>query len=72
MADRARKILEDAMTLSDGERLELAEQLFSSVPTDAAHLAELEHRARRAIADPHGGESWDVVKRRLSARFAAR
>ena len=34
MTDRARKLLEDAMTLSEDERLDLAEQLLSSLPED--------------------------------------
>ena len=72
MAERARKILEDAMTLSEDERLDLAEQLLSSLPPDAEWIAELERRARRALADPQGGEAWDVVKRRLAARVASR
>jgi len=72
MTDRARKLLEDAMTLSEDERLDLAEQLMSSLPPDEEWLAELERRARRALADPQGGEAWDVVKRRLAARAASR
>jgi putative addiction module component (TIGR02574 family) len=72
MTDRARKLFEDALTLSDDERLDLAEQLLSSLPADAESLAELERRARRALADPQGGEAWDVVKRRLALRVASR
>jgi putative addiction module component (TIGR02574 family) len=72
MANRARAILEEAMTLSEDERLDLAEQLLSSLPPDQEWLAELERRARRALADPNGGEAWDVVKRRLAARVASR
>lgn len=72
MTDRARKLLEDAMALSEDERLDLAEQLMSSLPADEEWLAELERRARLALADPHGGEAWDVVKRRLTARVANR
>lgn len=72
MTDRARKLLEDAMTLSEDERLDLAEQLLSSLPEDQEWLAELERRARRALADPNGGEAWDVVKRRIEARLASR
>jgi putative addiction module component (TIGR02574 family) len=60
------------MALSDDERLDLAEQLLSSLPVDNEWLAELERRARRALADPTGGEAWDVVKRRLASRAAAR
>jgi putative addiction module component (TIGR02574 family) len=72
MTDRARKLLEDALTLSDDERLDLAEQLLSSLPADEEGLAELERRARRALADPQGGETWDVVKHRLASRVASR
>ena len=72
MTDRARKLLQDAMALSEDERLDLAEQLLSSLPADAEWLAELERRALRALADPQGGEAWDVVKRRLAARVASR
>lgn len=72
MTDRARKLLQDALALSDDERLDLAEQLMSSLPADAEWMAELERRARRALADPGGGEAWDVVERRLAARVAGR
>jgi putative addiction module component (TIGR02574 family) len=72
MTDRARKLLEDAMALSEDERLDLAEQLLTSLPADAEWVAELERRARRALADPNGGEAWDVVERRLAARVAGR
>ena len=72
MTERARKLFEDAMTLSDDERLDLAEQLLSSLPADAEPHDELERRARRALADPNGGEAWDVARRRLAARIANR
>lgn len=72
MTDRARKLLEDAMSLSEDERLDLAEQLLTSLPADTEWVAELERRARRALADPNGGEAWDVVERRLAARVARR
>ncbi len=72
MTDRARKLLEDALSLSEDERLDLAEQLLSSLPGDAEWLAELERRARRALDEPNGGEAWDVVERRLAARVARR
>jgi putative addiction module component (TIGR02574 family) len=72
MTGRAHKLLEDALTLPDDERLDLAEQLLSSLPSDSEWLAELERRARRALADPNGGEAWDVVERRLAARVASR
>jgi len=72
VTDRARKLLEDALTLTDDERFALAEQLLSSLPADAEWFAELERRARRALADPQGGDAWGVGKRRLAARVASR
>lgn len=80
MTGRAHKVLEEALSLSEDERLDLAEQLLSSLPaslpaslpSDSEWLAELERRARRALADPSGGEAWEVVERRLDARFASR
>lgn len=72
MTGRARKVLEDAMTLSDDERRDLAENLMSSLLRGETWLAELESRARRALADPNGGEAWDVAKRRLAMRIANR
>lgn len=72
MTDRARKLLQDALALSEDERLDLAEHLMSSLPADPEWMAELERRARRALADPGGGEAWDVVERRLAARIAGR
>ena len=68
VSDLSRRLLEDAMTLSSEERIDLAEQLLSSVPTDGEWLEELARRARRALADPGGGEAWEVVERRLAAR----
>jgi hypothetical protein len=32
-------------------------------------LAEIERRARRALANPNGGDAWEVVKQRLIARL---
>jgi hypothetical protein len=72
MTGRAHKVLEEALSLSEDERLDLAEQLLSSLPADREWLAELERRARRALADPSGGEAWEVLERRFDARFANR
>ena len=75
MTNRARKILEDALELSAEERSALAAELLATLPPDSAEelhpewLAEIERRARRAIADPDGGESWEDVERRLIARI---
>jgi putative addiction module component (TIGR02574 family) len=70
VSDLSRRLLEDAMTLSSEERIDLAEQLLSSVPADGEWLEELARRARRALADPGGGEAWEVVERRLAARVS--
>lgn len=70
MTPRARKILQEAMALSDDERLALAEELLTSLPTDADWLVELERRARRALAD--GDDAQDVIESRLSVRVARR
>jgi hypothetical protein len=70
MTARARKILKEAMALSDDERLALAEELLTSLPTDADWLVELERRARRALAD--GDDAQDVIESRLSVRVARR
>jgi len=75
VTDRARKLLEEAQTLSVEERTDLAAKLLASLPSDAAEelhpewTAEIERRARAAWADPEGGEPWDVVEQRLLARF---
>ncbi len=69
MTNRARQVLEDAMSLSEDERLELAEQLWSSVPLDEEWRAEIERRARQALADPDGGVPWELAKQRINARF---
>jgi hypothetical protein len=56
MTDRAHKVLEDALTLSDDERLDLADQLLSSLPPDPEWLAELEH--------PHRGRGRGLARDR--------
>jgi hypothetical protein len=48
MSDRVRKLFDDAMKLSDDERLELAAQLLSSLPADAEDLVQLRLAARIA------------------------
>ncbi len=72
MTNRVLKMLEEARTLSEPERLDLAEQLLASVPQDAKWLAELERRAQRAHADPEGGIAWELAQQRLAARAERR
>ena len=71
MTDRARKLFEDALALSDDERIDLAEQPLSSLPADAEWLAELERRAP-GPGGSGGREAWDVVNRRLASYVASR
>jgi len=66
------KLLSEALALTPEERMDLAEQLLSSLPTDSEWSAELERRARRALSDPNGGEAWEIVRERLAARAAPR
>lgn len=76
MTAHAKRILDEALTLSEDERAELVTKLLATLPDDEAEelhpewLAEIERRARRAHADPGGGEAWEVVEERLMARFA--
>jgi hypothetical protein len=69
---RGRRHQRTSWAWREDERLDLAERLLSSLPADPEWLAELERRARRALADPSGGEAWEVVERRIDARFASR
>lgn len=75
VTEQSRKLLEAARALSVEERADLAAELLASLPADVADalhpewVVELERRARRAWADPDGGEPWDAVERRLLARI---
>jgi len=69
-----RKVLADAMALSDAERSELITELAGTLPEPAADtlhpdwLIEIERRARRALENPDGGVAWDEAEARLLAR----
>jgi putative addiction module component (TIGR02574 family) len=75
VTSRARRLLEDAKTLSVEERTDLAAELLASLPTETAEalhpewVVEIERRARRAWSDPEGGEPWDEVEQRLLSRI---
>jgi putative addiction module component (TIGR02574 family) len=72
VTDRARKLLEEALALSDDERASLASELLASLPDHGLHpewAVEIERRARRAWADPDGGEPWEAVEARLRSRL---
>ena len=62
----------DFMHLSPAERIQLAEDLWDSLPQDSvlpelssAQRAELDRRFAEYEGDPTGGEPWDKVRARL-------
>jgi putative addiction module component (TIGR02574 family) len=73
MSERARKLLQDAMELPLPERAELAADLLASLDgepagdVEAAWAAEIERRARAAIADPDDDVPWETVRAELHA-----
>jgi putative addiction module component (TIGR02574 family) len=74
-------LLEELMQLSPPERLDIADELWDGVhppgsirPGDpfvltAEQKAELDRRLEERKRNPERGESWDVVRARLWARF---
>lgn len=76
MTSRGQRLIEEALTLSDEERADLATRLLATleppVPPDSgsmeAWIAELERRARAAIAGEPGlpwGDVRTLAERRL-------
>ena len=66
----------DFSKLSIAERIQLAEDLWDSIPEDAADVplteaqkAELDRRLEDLERDPDAGESWEVVRARLHERL---
>jgi putative addiction module component (TIGR02574 family) len=66
----------DFSKLSIAERIQLAEDLWDSIPPDEAdiplteaHKAELDRRLEDLERDPDAGESWEVVRARLYERL---
>ena len=62
----------DFTKLSIAERIELAEDLWDSIPSEGADLtlteaqkAELDRRLEDLERDPDAGESWEVIRARL-------
>lgn len=81
MTSRAQDVLREALTLPLDERADVAAELLASLddaaaerPADveAAWAAEIERRARRALADESGGVAWDDVRRRAEAELRER
>jgi putative addiction module component (TIGR02574 family) len=68
--------LSDLLKLSPAERIQLAQDLWDSVPEDAIPLAEeqvaeLERRMAAHSANPESAVPWEEVRERLRARFGA-
>ena len=78
MSSQAQDLLRQALTLPLEERADVAAELLASLddaaaerPADveAAWAAEIERRARRALADEDAGTSWDDVRCRAEAEL---
>ncbi len=66
----------DFSKLSVAERIQLAEDLWESLPLEGADIplteaqkAELDRRLEDLDRDPDAGESWEVVRARLYERL---
>ncbi len=75
MTQKAKSVLRDALSLAPEQRAEIAAELLDSLDPPAAEDAEaaarlwaheIERRARRALADPAGGEAWQTVRERTA------
>jgi putative addiction module component (TIGR02574 family) len=69
------KVEFDFSKLSVAERIQLAEELWDSIPESAdisltdAQKAELDRRLEDLEQHPDAGEPWEVVRARLYARL---
>jgi hypothetical protein len=75
MSGRAQKVLGEALDLTDEERAQVALELVASLdgPRDAdaeeAWAAEIERRARQALANPEGGEDWSAARAEIESKL---
>jgi hypothetical protein len=75
MSGRAKKLLGEAMDLTDEERADVALELVASLdgPKDAdaedAWIVEIERRARRVLADSDGGEDWSAARAEIESKL---
>ena len=76
MTSPARKLLENALSLPEEDRLELASELIASVdgPQDAdweqAWLAEVDRRVHAATKRGEPASDWSDVRARILSRLA--
>jgi len=75
MSGRAQKVLGEALDLTDAERAEVALELVASLdgPKDQdaedAWVAEIERRARQALANPDDGQDWSVARAEIGSKL---
>lgn len=75
MSEAARKLLQDVLSLPEGERLELASAILASVDGppdadwDAVWLAELDRRTEAAKTRGETGSDWSEARARILKRL---
>ena len=75
MSERAARVVEQALQLTVEERAEVAAEIIASVDgepdadAEEAWAAEIERRARRAIAGESQGTDWETVRARIEAKL---
>jgi putative addiction module component (TIGR02574 family) len=75
MTDAAKKLVDDSMTLSTDERLEVASAILASIDGpvesgwDAAWAAEIDARERAARSQSDPPEEWVSVRERIAKRL---
>ena len=75
MSDAARRLLQEALSLPEDERLELASEIIASVdgPRDAgweaAWLGELDRRVEAAKSRGETGTDWTDARSRILKRL---
>ncbi|MCG8418200.1 MAG: addiction module protein [Proteobacteria bacterium] len=75
MSTRTKELLEDALQLTLEERASLASELIASIDgepdkdAERAWAAEIERRARRAIAGESIGTDWETVQARIASKL---
>ena len=70
--------LSELLKLSEAERIQLAQDLWDSIPArsealplDEEQLREMERRLAEHRADPASAISWEEARTRLRERFGA-
>jgi putative addiction module component (TIGR02574 family) len=78
MSDVSDRILDEALRLPIVDRARIAAELIASVDgepdpdAERAWAAEVERRARRAIAGDSSGEDWNAVRQRIGESIHTR